>query len=111
MRYINPRFTYLLTYFTKLTRVCLISAVETDRRRRSSRSCRSSYRVVSHGDTAGYWLYAGLSSLDKASPYSITERRVTQLIPVLGSQPAGDVRFWILGQLLVFLSDLAVLLF
>ena len=27
----------------------------------------------------------------KASPYSITERRVPQLIPVLGSQPAGDV--------------------
>ena len=27
----------------------------------------------------------------KASPYSITERRVLQLIPVLGSQPAGDV--------------------
>ena len=27
----------------------------------------------------------------KASPYSITERRVPKLIPVLGSQPAGDV--------------------
>ena len=27
----------------------------------------------------------------KASPYLITERRVLQLIPVLGSQPAGDV--------------------
>ena len=26
------------------------------------------------------------------SPYSITERRVPGLIPVLGSQPAGDVR-------------------
>jgi len=25
------------------------------------------------------------------SPYSITERRVSELIPVLGSQPAGDV--------------------
>jgi len=25
------------------------------------------------------------------SPYSITERRVRELIPVLGSQPAGDV--------------------
>ena len=25
------------------------------------------------------------------SPYSITERRVPQVIPVLGSQPAGDV--------------------
>jgi len=27
----------------------------------------------------------------KVSPYSITERRVLELIPVLGSQPAGDV--------------------
>ena len=27
---------------------------------------------------------------EKGSPYSITERRVPQLIPVLGSQPAGD---------------------
>ena len=25
------------------------------------------------------------------SPYSITERRVPELIPVLGSEPAGDV--------------------
>ena len=28
----------------------------------------------------------------KRRPYSITERRVPELIPVLGSQPAGDVR-------------------
>ena len=27
----------------------------------------------------------------KGTPYSITERRVPELIPVLGSQPAGDV--------------------
>ena len=27
----------------------------------------------------------------KGSPYSITERRVLELIPVLGSQPADDV--------------------
>jgi len=27
----------------------------------------------------------------KGSPHSITERRVPGLIPVLGSQPAGDV--------------------
>ena len=27
----------------------------------------------------------------KSSPYSIAERRVSELIPVLGSQPAGDV--------------------
>ena len=27
----------------------------------------------------------------KGSPYSIAERRVPELIPVLGSQPAGEV--------------------
>ena len=27
----------------------------------------------------------------KGSPYSITEHRVPELIPVLGSQPAGDM--------------------
>jgi len=27
----------------------------------------------------------------KGSPYSITERKVPELIPVLGSQPAGGV--------------------
>jgi len=29
--------------------------------------------------------------IKKGDPYSITERRVPELIPVLGSQPAGDV--------------------
>ena len=29
--------------------------------------------------------------IKKGSPHSITERRVPELIPVLGSQPAGDV--------------------
>jgi len=32
-----------------------------------------------------------LAKKGKGSPYSITERRVPDLIPVLGSQPAGDV--------------------
>jgi len=31
------------------------------------------------------------SKKGKGSPYSTTERRVPELIPVLGSQPAGDV--------------------
>jgi len=34
---------------------------------------------------------AGRCKKGKSSPYSITERRVPDLIPVLGSQPAGDV--------------------
>ena len=29
--------------------------------------------------------------MNKGSPYSITERRVPKLIPVLGSKPTGDV--------------------
>jgi len=34
---------------------------------------------------------AAYKGIGKGSPYSITERRVPELIPVLGSQPAGDV--------------------
>jgi len=34
-----------------------------------------------------------LCTAEKGSPYSITERRVPELIPVLGSQPAGDVSY------------------
>jgi len=44
--------------------------------------------------TTGHLYYLGCiqSTLKgKGSPYSITERRVPQLIPVLGSQPAGYV--------------------
>ena len=37
----------------------------------------------------GFWLL--WNKKGKGSPYSITERRVPELIPVLGSQPAGDV--------------------
>jgi len=35
----------------------------------------------------------------KGGPYSITERRVPELIPVLGSQPAGDVSHIPVGRL------------
>ena len=37
----------------------------------------------------------------KGSPYSITERRVPELIPVLCSQPAGDVNHKPDGRLLL----------
>ena len=43
------------------------------------------------GTTDGYTLGWHRPYNKKGSPYSITECRVTQLIPVLGSQPAGDV--------------------
>jgi len=35
----------------------------------------------------------------KSSPYSITAHRVPELIPVLGSQPAGDVSHKASGRL------------
>jgi len=35
--------------------------------------------------------FSTLAAYVKGSPYSITERRVPELIPVLGSQPARDV--------------------
>jgi len=38
-----------------------------------------------------YSTLSPIISKGKSSPYSITERRVPELIPVLGSQPAGDV--------------------
>jgi len=42
----------------------------------------------------------------KGSPYSITERRVPEVIPVLGSQPVGDVSHKPGGTLPVTLTDL-----
>ena len=42
------------------------------------------------------------------SPYSITERRVPKLIPVLGSQPAGDVSHKPGGRLLLLSARPAV---
>jgi len=46
----------------------------------------------------------------KGSPYSITERRVPELIPVLGSQPAGDVSRKPGGRLPVLSARPAVIL-
>jgi len=36
-------------------------------------------------------MYSSCTKKGKGSPYSITDRRVPELTPVLGSQPAGDV--------------------
>ena len=44
----------------------------------------------------------------KGSPYSITERRVLELIPVLGSQPACDVSHKPGGRLSLLFARLAV---
>jgi len=45
-----------------------------------------------------------LSIKGKGNPYSIVERRVPELIPVLGSQPAGDVSHKPGGRLPLVLS-------
>jgi len=37
------------------------------------------------------YIRKGKKGKRKGSPYSITECRVPELIPVLGSQPAGDL--------------------
>jgi len=44
----------------------------------------------------------------KGSPYSVTERRVPELIPVLGSQPAGDASHKLGGRLPLLSARLAV---
>jgi len=59
-------------------------------------SCSHQRAVVNHQVTLGK-VTQNLSALSrstsrgKRSPYSITERRVPELILVLGSQPAGDM--------------------
>ena len=49
-------------------------------------TCQCSEETDGRMDRAGFCHEKG-----KGSPYSIAERRVPELIPVLGSQPAGDV--------------------
>ena len=39
-----------------------------------------------------FWFHTIFSSVEgKGSPYSFAEHKVPELVPVLGSQPAGDV--------------------
>ena len=77
--------------------VCLpfLSSSKHSSNRRSTSN--SSFNSVSGNCTAGHQPYTRavtpptIGVKRKGSPYSITERRVPELIPVLGSQPAGDV--------------------
>ena len=48
------------------------------------------------------WNLANGCTKSKGSPYSITERRVPELIPVLCSQPAGDLSYKPGGRLPLF---------
>jgi len=47
--------------------------------------------MLTHWSGAVGGNFASKLGKGKGSPYSITERRVPELIPVLGSQPAGNV--------------------
>jgi len=63
---------------------CFLSAARTNKQtptnRRTSLKAILAPRLQPTADKKG-----------KGSPYSITKRKVPELIPVLGSQPAGDV--------------------
>ena len=50
------------------------------------------------------------SKKGKGNPYSITKRRFPELIPVLGSQPAGDVSHKPSGRLPLLSAKPAVTL-
>ena len=88
-------FTCLLTYL--ITRTYVSPHYVTARA--SRRRTRSTHRVT--------WLVP-IVKKGKGSPYSITERRVPELIPVLGSQPAGDVSHKPGGRLPLLSARLAV---
>jgi len=47
--------------------------------------------VYEHSICPCNFVYLSITLMVEGSPYSITERRVPKLIPVLGSQPAGDM--------------------
>jgi len=61
-------------------------------------------------DLSLHYIECNLSELKKGkgSPYSITKRRVPELIPVLGSQPAGGVSHKPDGRLPLLSARLAV---
>jgi len=59
-------------------------------RRRHHQSNRDILRRISGIKIYHTFRYA-IAGKGQGSPYSITERRVPEVIPVLGSQPAGDV--------------------
>jgi len=66
-------------YTLKLMQVCRVIAT------------KISYSSTTTCKSCNKWRVREQIKKVKSSPYSITERRVPELIPVLGSQPAGDV--------------------
>ena len=76
---------YYIPFFTKLLHTaCFKVAVE------NTLTCKNILSVRLIAITCNTPLQLS-SKKGKGSPYSITERRVPELIPVLGSHPTGDV--------------------
>jgi len=71
--------------------VSAASSMPTDRRQRTTD--HDMWPVDVAELSVGYWteLLSWCRVKGKGSSYSITEHRVPELIPVLGSQPAGDL--------------------
>jgi len=67
-------------------------------------------RALSHVAADVYFTLYTLWVKGKGNPYSITERMVPELIPVLGSQPVGDVSHKSDGRLLLLFARPAVTL-
>jgi len=68
------------------------------------------FLVLAHLGSPGKGPLNGCVCVCKGSPYSIAERRVPQLIPVLGSQPAGGMSHKPDGKLPLLPARLAVIL-
>jgi len=60
--------------------------------------------------TLGKFLHSLADKNGKGSPFLIADRRVSELIPVLGSQPAGDASHKPGGRLPLFSARPAVTL-
>jgi len=77
---------------------------QTDRQTGGSQHCLLPPMDAVHSKLSCWlWLVS-----QKGSPYSITERRVPELIPDLGSQPAGDVSHKPGGRLPLLSARIAV---
>ena len=75
---------------TRYMSVNILSTVETSCTTNLSNKVTVDRLVVNSHDSSTIEVYE-YKVKGKGSPYSITERKVPELITVLGSQPAGDV--------------------
>jgi len=87
----------LATDFQMIKAAAVIGAETARKKHRRHTELNYSRRNHAVQRTTGF--YSFLSGLKKGSPYLVTERRVPELIPVLSSQPAGDVSHKLGGRL------------